>query len=120
MVSLKFIYLSDFFQQFSPYILIRLLKYPKSLIYYYQDVIERLSDNFYLPSRRFSKAMFIQFCFLKINCFFYGKFYNGFFLVSSLFHAGCMGFIRASFEQKSSKIGQETAELQPIYQREVV
>ena len=38
---------------------------------------------------------------------------------SSEYHAGCMGFIRASFEPKRSKIGQEMAELRPIYQWEV-
>ena len=35
---------------------------------------------------------------------------------SSEYHAGCMGSIRALFEQKRSKIGQEMAELWPIYQ----
>ena len=39
---------------------------------------------------------------------------------SSEYHAGCMGSISALFEQKSSKISQETAELWPIYQWEVV
>ena len=34
------------------------------------------------------------------------------------YHAGCMGFIRASFEPKRSKIGQQTAESWPIYQFE--
>ena len=49
----------------------------------------------------------------------YGQFTNGRLRDSSEYHAGCMGFIRASFEPKSSKIGQETAELWPIYQQEV-
>ena len=49
----------------------------------------------------------------------YGQFTSGRLRDSSEYHAGCMGFIRASFEPKSSKIGQETAELWPIYQREV-
>ena len=31
------------------------------------------------------------------------------------YHTGCMVSIRASFEPKRSKIGQETAELWPIY-----
>ena len=47
----------------------------------------------------------------------YGQFTNGRLRDSSEYHAGCMGFIRASFEPKSSKIGQETAELWPIYQQ---
>ena len=38
---------------------------------------------------------------------------------SSEYHVGCMESIRSLFEPKSSKIGQETAELWPIYQREV-
>ena len=46
---------------------------------------------------------------------FYGQFTNGRLRDSSEYHAGCMGFIRASFELKKSKIGQETAELWPIY-----
>ena len=49
----------------------------------------------------------------------YGQFTSGRLRDSSEYHAGCMGFIRASFEPKSSKIGQETAELWPIHQREV-
>ena len=49
----------------------------------------------------------------------YGQFTNYGLHDSTEYHAGCMGFIRASFEPKSSKIGQETAELWPIYQREV-
>ena len=40
--------------------------------------------------------------------------------LSSEYHAGCMGSIRASLEPKRSKIGQEMAELRPIYQLEVV
>ena len=35
------------------------------------------------------------------------------------YHTGCIGSIRASFEPKRSKIGQETAQLWPIYQWEV-
>ena len=38
---------------------------------------------------------------------------------SSEHHAGCMGYIGASFETKISKIRQEMAELWPIYQCEV-
>ena len=49
----------------------------------------------------------------------YGQFTKGRLRDSSEYHAGCMGSIRASFEPKRSKIGQETAELWPIYQREV-
>ena len=49
----------------------------------------------------------------------HGQFINGRLRDSVEYHAGCMGSIRASFEPKSSKIGQETAELWPIYQREV-
>ena len=49
----------------------------------------------------------------------YGQFINGRLRDSSEYHAGCMGFIRASFEPKRSKIGQEMAELRPIYQWEV-
>ena len=49
----------------------------------------------------------------------YGQFTNGRLRDSSEYHAGCMGSIRASFEPKRSKIGQETAELWPIYKWEV-
>ena len=49
----------------------------------------------------------------------YSQFTNGRLRDSSEYHAGCMGSIRASFEPKRSKIGQEMAELWPIYQREV-
>ena len=49
----------------------------------------------------------------------YGQFTNGRLRDSSEYHAGCMGYIGASFEPKISKIGQEMAELRPIYQREV-
>ena len=49
----------------------------------------------------------------------YGQFTNGRLCDSSEYHAGCMGFIRASFEPKISKIGQETAELWPFYKWEV-
>ena len=38
---------------------------------------------------------------------------------SGEYHAGCLGSIRASCEPKISKVGQETAELWPIYQWEV-
>ena len=48
-----------------------------------------------------------------------GQFTNGRLRDSSKYYAGCMGSIRASFVQKRSKIGQEMAVLQPIYQREV-
>ena len=41
----------------------------------------------------------------------YGQFTKGRLRDSSEYHAGCMGFIRASFEPKRLKIGQETAEL---------
>ena len=50
----------------------------------------------------------------------YGQFTNGRLRDSREYHAGCMGSIRASFELKISQIGQEMAELWPIYQREVV
>ena len=49
----------------------------------------------------------------------YGQFTNCRLHDSTEYHAGCMESIRSSFEQKSSKIGQETAELWPIYQWEV-
>ena len=49
----------------------------------------------------------------------YGQFTKGRLRDSSEYHAGCMGSIRALFEQKSSKISQETAELWPIYQWKV-
>ena len=45
---------------------------------------------------------------------FYSQFTNRRLRDSSEYHAGHMGFIRASFELKKSKIGQETAELWPI------
>ena len=41
------------------------IKQQKSFIYYLQDVIEGLSDNFYLPSPRFSMDMFILVGFLS-------------------------------------------------------
>ena len=44
-----------------------------------------------------------------------GQFTNRRLRDSSEYHARCMGFIRASFELKRSKIGQEPAELWPIY-----
>ena len=50
----------------------------------------------------------------------YGQFTNGRLRDSSEYHVGCIGFIRASLEPKRSKIGQETADLWPIYQWEVV
>ena len=49
----------------------------------------------------------------------YGQFTKGRLRDSSECHVGCMGCISASFEPKRSKIGQEIAELWPIYQREV-
>ena len=49
----------------------------------------------------------------------YGQFTKGRLRDSSEYHMGCMGSFRASFEPKISKIGQETAELWPIYHREV-
>ena len=49
----------------------------------------------------------------------YGQFTNGRLGDSSEHRVGCLGFIWASFEPKISKIGQEMAELWPIYQREV-
>ena len=45
----------------------------------------------------------------------YGQFTVGRLRDSSECHMGCMGSIRASFEPKRSKNGQETAELRPIY-----
>ena len=41
----------------------------------------------------------------------YGQFTNGRLLDSSHYQVGCKGSIRASFDPKISKIGQETAEL---------
>ena len=41
----------------------------------------------------------------------YGQFTNERLRDSSEYHAGCMGSISTLFEPKSSKIGQETAEL---------
>ena len=49
----------------------------------------------------------------------YGQFTNGRLRDSSEYHAGCIGSISASLEPKISKIGQEMAELWPIYQWEV-
>ena len=49
----------------------------------------------------------------------YGKFTKGRLRDLSEYHAGCKRSIGASFEPKRSKIGQEMAELWPIYQREV-
>ena len=49
----------------------------------------------------------------------YGQITNGRLHDSSEYNAGCMGSIRASFEPKISKIGQEMAKLWPIYQWEV-
>ena len=49
----------------------------------------------------------------------YGQFTNERLRDSSENHARCMGTIRGSLEPKRSKIGQETAELWPIYQWEV-
>ena len=50
----------------------------------------------------------------------YGQFTNGRLPDSSEDHAGCMGYIGASFAPKISKIGPEMAKLWPIYQWEVV
>ena len=49
----------------------------------------------------------------------FGRFTIGRLRDSSEYHKGCLGSIRASFEPKRSKIGQETAQLWPIYQWEV-
>ena len=49
----------------------------------------------------------------------YRQFTNWRLCDSSEYYAGCMGSIRASLEPKIFKIGQEMAELWPIYQREV-
>ena len=49
----------------------------------------------------------------------YGQFTNGRLRDSSEYHARCMGTIRASLEPKRYKIGQETADLWPIYHWEV-
>ena len=46
----------------------------------------------------------------------YGQFTNGRLRDSTEYHVGCMESIRALFEPKISKIGQETVELWPIYQ----
>ena len=45
----------------------------------------------------------------------YGQFTNGRLRDSNEYHAGCIGSIRASFEPKRSKMGQEMLELRPIY-----
>ena len=49
----------------------------------------------------------------------YAQFTNGRLRDSSDYRAGCMGSIRASFEQKRSKIGPEMAKLWLIYTWEV-
>ena len=49
----------------------------------------------------------------------YGQFTKGRLRDSSEYHARCKRSIRASFEPKRSKIGQEMAQLWPIYQWEV-
>ena len=49
----------------------------------------------------------------------YGQFTNCRLHDSTEYHAGCMGYNKASFEQKRYKIQQETAEFWPIYDREV-
>ena len=49
----------------------------------------------------------------------FGQFTNCRLHDSTEYHAGCMESIRALFEPKSSEIGQETAELWPIYQWQV-
>ena len=49
----------------------------------------------------------------------YGQFTNARLCDSSEYRAGCIRSIRASFEPKRYKIGQEMAELWPIYQWEV-
>ena len=49
----------------------------------------------------------------------FGQFTIGRLRDSSEYHTGCMGSIRASFEPKRSKIGQEMAEFWPIYNWEV-
>ena len=74
---------------------------PVSII---QDVWEPLGLHLYKKDLKLGKKWL-----------FYGQFTNGRLRDSSEYHAGCMGFIRASFELKKSKIGQETAELWPIY-----
>ena len=48
-----------------------------------------------------------------------GQFTIGWLRDSSEYHTGCMGSIRALFEPKISKIGQETAEFWPFYRWEV-
>ena len=50
----------------------------------------------------------------------YGQFTNWRLRDSSEYHARSKRYIRALFEPKSYKIGQETAEFWPIYQWEVV
>ena len=49
----------------------------------------------------------------------FGQFTIGRLRDSSEYHTGCTGSIRASFEPKRSKIGQETAEFWPFYRWEV-
>ena len=49
----------------------------------------------------------------------YGQFTIGRLRDLSEYHARCMGSIRASFEPKRSKIGQEMAEILQMYPRKV-
>ena len=49
----------------------------------------------------------------------YGQFTIGRLRDPSEYHAKCKRSMKASFESKRSKIGQETAQLWPIYQWEV-
>ena len=65
-----------------------------------QDVWDSLGHHLYKKDLKSGK-----------NWLFYGQFTNGRLRDSSEYHAGSMGSIRASFELKISKIGQETADL---------
>ena len=69
-----------------------------------QDVLDSLELHLYKKDLKLGKKWL-----------FYGQFTNRRLRETSEYHAGCMGFIRASFELKKSKIGQDTAELWPIY-----
>ena len=73
-----------------------------------QDVYDSLGHHLYKKDLKLGKKWL-----------FYTQFSNGRLRDSSEYHAGCMGSLRASFEPKRSKIGQETAEFWPIYNWEV-
>ena len=65
-----------------------------------QDVLDSLGLHLYKKDLKLGKKWL-----------FYGQFTNRRLRDSSEYHARCIGFIRASFEPKKSKIQQETKEL---------